>query len=107
MLLSSSTIKIFCFVTMVFAFLLFFEFYDCNTGIALAKFTETVGCDMLLVFQVIVYTFSKCAGSFTMDNTDSFQMSDISIIQIFVKLCNSFIYRFAKQVDLCGYMGCF
>ena len=39
MLLSSSTIKIFCFVTMVFAFLLFFEFYDCNTGIALANLT--------------------------------------------------------------------
>ena len=42
-----------------------------------------------------------------MNNTDRFQMSDISIIQIFVKLCNCFIYRFAKQVDLCGYMGCF
>ena len=85
MLLSSSTIKIFCFVTMVFAFLLFFEFYDCNTGIALAKFTETVGCDMLLAFQVIVYTFSKCAGSLTVNDSYCFQMCDICIIQMPIK----------------------
>ena len=62
---------------------------------------------MLLALQIIVYTFSQSTGSFTMNNTDRFQMSDISIIQIFVKLCNCFIYRFAKQVDFCGYMGCF
>ena len=47
---------------------------------------------MLLALQIIVYTFSQSTGSFTMNNTDRFQMSDISIIQIFVKLCNCFIY---------------
>ena len=43
---------------------------------------------MLLALQIIVYTFSQSTGSFTMNNTDGFQMSDISVIQIFVKLCN-------------------
>ena len=87
---------------MVFAFLLFFEFYDCNTGIALAKFTETVGCDMLLAFQIIVYTFSKCAGSLTVNDSYCFQMCDICIIQILVQLCNRLVNGFAEKVDLGG-----
>ena len=72
MLLSSSTIKIFCFVTMVFAFLLFFEFYNCYTCITLAEFAETIRGYMFLALQVIVNAFAECTGSLAVNDSYSF-----------------------------------
>ena len=40
-----------------------------------------------------------------MNNTNGFQVGDISVIQIFVQLCDGFVHSFAKKVDLCGYAG--
>ena len=60
---------------------------------------------MFLAFQIIVYTFSQSTGSFTVNDTDGFQMGDISVIQLFVKFRNCLVYGLAEQVNLGGYMG--
>ena len=55
---------------------------------------------MFLAFEIVVDTFSQGTGSLAMDDADSFEMSQISIIQIFVEFGNSLIHSFTKKIDL-------
>ena len=45
--------------------------------------------------------FSECAGSFSMNDSYMIQMSQISIIQIFVQFCNGFVNGFAQKINFC------
>ena len=44
--------------------------------------------------------FPQCARSFSVDNADTRQMGEISVIEIFVEFGNRFIHRFSEQIDL-------
>ena len=55
---------------------------------------------MFLAAQIIVNAFPQCARSFSVDNADTRQMGEISVIEIFVEFGNRFIHRFSEQIDL-------
>ena len=54
---------------------------------------------MLLALEIVVNAFSQGTGSLTMDDANGFEMSQISIIKIFVEFSNSLIHGFTKKVD--------
>ena len=56
--------------------------------------------DMPLSAQVLVDALPQCAGAFPVNDADRLQSGQISIIQVFVKLGDSLVDRFAEQVDL-------
>jgi hypothetical protein len=55
---------------------------------------------VFLAAQIIVNAFPQCARSFSVDNADTRQMGEISVIEIFVEFGNRFIHRFSEQIDL-------
>ena len=55
---------------------------------------------VFLATQIIVNAFPQCARSFSVDNADTRQMGEISVIEIFVEFGNRFIHRFSEQIDL-------
>ena len=103
MLLSSSTIKNFLFCYHEYSpFCYFLNSTMVTPASPSPNSPRRKDCDMLLAFQVIVYTFSKCTGTLTVNDSYCFEMCDICIIQIFVQLCNRLVNGFAEKVDLGG-----
>ena len=71
--------------------LLFFKGYDGNACVSLAELTQMIFLHNLAAAQIIVYGFSECTGSFSVNDTDRGKVGDISVIQIFIQLRNGFI----------------
>ena len=80
--------------------LLFFEFCDRYAGIAFSEFCEFITFYIFLAFQVLVNRISQSTGTFTMYDADTFQMGQISVIQILVQLGKRLIYGITQQIDL-------
>ena len=54
--------------------------------------------------EIIVNPLSQRAGSFSVNDTDSFHMRHIGIVQIFVDPGNGFIHGRADDINFCGNM---
>ena len=63
-----------------------FELHDRNSGITLAEFAKAIALDMLLAAEIIVNTFSKCTGTFSVYDTDGRKVGNVSIVKIFIQL---------------------
>lgn len=53
---------------------------------------------MFLATQIIVNAFPQCARSFSVDNADTRQMGEISVIEIFVEFGNRFTTVFPSRL---------
>ena len=79
-----------------------FELYDRNSGITLAEFAKAIALDMLLAAEIIVNTFSKCTGTFSVYDTDGRKVGNVSIVKIFIQLHDRLVNGLSEQIDLCA-----
>ena len=79
-----------------------FELHDRNSGITLAEFAKAIALDMLLAAEIIVNTFSKCTGTFSVYDTDGRKVGNVSIVKIFIQLHDRLVNGLSKQIDLCA-----
>ena len=55
---------------------------------------------MFLTTQIFMNSLSECSGSLSVNYTDSIQVSEDCVIQVFIQLSNGFINSTSEQIDL-------
>ena len=50
-----------------------------------------------------LYGTAQSTGAFSVYDSHTGEMSQISVIQVFIQFCNGFIYRTSQKVDLGGH----